>query len=1407
MEHNNRNENIAYTADCAMSFYEQLEDVCTADFTIREKYAILRDIFKRVVNQGIAHNSINFIGMFAKLDYLTKQHGIPTETAMLIHDTRKELNAMHSMSNEELEQALAYNIKSTALLVSYVCGVTSIPQSLNRLLPKKDRKGRWSKFDINLLRCIVRSWDDDYIYATEEQNASELKICYGQQNRYLTLGGKGDWTYLKQILSVDTQLNLVRIRMEEDVCMPELIIYEPDYLIDITTIASCFETYAESPYVNMVNRLKPQANTVHIHLGNLAGRFLDDTVHNRNVPFGEGVMEFFKTNTISLTSCDDMNDQATVQKFYQDARSQKQNIQKLIGNDLPKEVDEYDPKAVVLEPTFFSDVLGIQGRLDLLHEKEGRTTIIEQKSGKGEFVPFSSPEYNPNRPVPQEKHLVQLSLYRALFNYEFKKHSDQLRHFMLLYSKYAEGLVSIANLPELTLRAIRMRNLLTWTDLTQGDMGINVLRNLTADKLNRKGATGRLWEEWTRPELENILRPIHEATELERTYYFRFLKFVEREHLLAKVGNKTKDDSGFAAIWLDTLEDKRAAGNIYEEMTIEEFGLSADGMVESLKLKFDMEQSADTSNFRKGDIVIVYPYMEGNVPNACAQMVNRASIKEITTMGVEVVLRNSQTDRQVFDAPEGTRWAIEHDMFESSSRALYSGLHSFLSANKERRDLILSQRMPTVDEHIHMRGEYGRFNTLVERAKQSRDIFLVIGPPGTGKTSFGLLNILKEELTDEHSNIVLLSYTNRAVDEMCSKLVESNIDFIRIGSELNCDEAFHDHLLSNRVKLCRTGKEVKEVVDQMRVFCATTAALNANIHLFKIKHFDLAIIDESSQILEPHLIGLLSAKSGGRNAIERFVLIGDHKQLPAVVQQTQEESAVDEPLLRDINLTDCRRSLFERLLAQFKTDEGYDPRYVYMLTRQGRMHQTISEFANYAFYGNRLEVVPLHHQTLPYSPTASTNGIAQLLSMRRVALVSAPRPRTSASVKTNQVEAEMIAATVVEIYRQTQEWFDENQTVGVIVPYRNQIATVRSAIDQSGIAVLHNITIDTVERYQGSQRDYIIYGFTVQQYNQLNFLTNNVFVEDGMVIDRKLNVAMTRARLQLLMVGNADILMENFTFYKLLMYLKDKDCFFDIPPIEYCKGEFKVKELEVSAASNGFLGLGEDFEKTIINYGRHDFETPQTAYNRQIDKSVVVSAEDQVRMYCHYYMPQYLKEAETVWREKYQSIMKMAESCGKHVVMIDIGCGPATYGIAFAQRFAAEMTKIEYVGVDTSEEMLRMGERLFDERQICNQQPSEKQWANVEHRFTNSIDEAADILKSDNETEECCLPSRLVVFNIAHLFASIDGNMAETLAMKINGMKQRYPKNKYTVVMTENEFDRQMRSYGIFNRCMKNQML
>ena len=285
-------------------------------------------------------------------------------------------------------------------------------------------------------------------------------------------------------------------------------------------------------------------------------------------------------------------------------------------------------------------------------------------------------------------------------------------------------------------------------------------------------------------------------------------------------------------------------------------------------------------------------------------------------------------------------------------------------------------------------------------------------------------------------------------------------------------------------------------------------------------------------------------------------MIGDHKQLPAVVQQSVEESIVQEPELNAIGLTDCRLSLFERLLSQFKTANGYDERFVYMLTKQGRMHKFIGEFPNIAFYGGKLEIVPLEHQQLPCNEVETDNGITKMLCSHRISFVASEQPRLSPSVKTNVIEAEMIAATVYQIYLLTKDSFDKDMTVGVIVPYRNQISTVRNAIDRYGVDILHDITIDTVERYQGSQRDYIIYGFTIHQMYQLNFLTDNVFEEDGMIIDRKLNVAMTRARLNLVMIGNPKLLSMNVTFSRLMDFVRSKGGYFDVTKDDYCNGRF-----------------------------------------------------------------------------------------------------------------------------------------------------------------------------------------------------------------------------------------------------------
>jgi superfamily I DNA and/or RNA helicase len=94
---------------------------------------------------------------------------------------------------------------------------------------------------------------------------------------------------------------------------------------------------------------------------------------------------------------------------------------------------------------------------------------------------------------------------------------------------------------------------------------------------------------------------------------------------------------------------------------------------------------------------------------------------------------------------------------------------------------------------------------------------------------------------------------------------------------------------------------------------------------------------------------------------------------------------------------------------------------------------------------------------------------------------------------------------------------------------------IRHEIERLGLPpVVADISIDTVERYQGSQRDVIVYSFTVSRPYQIDFLTSNCFVENGRVIDRKLNVALTRARKQLLMTGNKEILRQNSIFMHLI---------------------------------------------------------------------------------------------------------------------------------------------------------------------------------------------------------------------------------------------------------------------------------
>ena len=145
------------------------------------------------------------------------------------------------------------------------------------------------------------------------------------------------------------------------------------------------------------------------------------------------------------------------------------------------------------------------------------------------------------------------------------------------------------------------------------------------------------------------------------------------------------------------------------------------------------------------------------------------------------------------------------------------------------------------------------------------------------------------------TRILLLAYTNKAVDEICKALENINpkVGFIRLGSELYCEPAYRKYLIENVLSTCNRRAQVNERIARCRIFVGTVTTLSGKQEIFRMKRFDVAIVDEATQILEPHILGLLCHRNDeGQNTIGKFILIGDHKQLPAVVLQSPVHTAV-----------------------------------------------------------------------------------------------------------------------------------------------------------------------------------------------------------------------------------------------------------------------------------------------------------------------------------------------------------------------------------------------------------------------------------------------------------------------------------------------------------------------------------
>lgn len=180
------------------------------------------------------------------------------------------------------------------------------------------------------------------------------------------------------------------------------------------------------------------------------------------------------------------------------------------------------------------------------------------------------------------------------------------------------------------------------------------------------------------------------------------------------------------------------------------------------------------------------------------------------------------------------------------------------------------------------------------------------------KTSSLIKSIVETLYHQTDENLLLTAYTNRAVDELCHMLNGAHIPFIRLGSKDSTH--FQEHTVYSIVD--EYGIEgLRNSIHNNRVCVSTVSSLQTNSEIFDLKTFSTVIIDEAAQLLEPQVLGIISK-------VKRFIMIGDEKQLPAIVQQDARGALLNNPLLESIECTDLRLSLFERLLIICKKMNG-----------------------------------------------------------------------------------------------------------------------------------------------------------------------------------------------------------------------------------------------------------------------------------------------------------------------------------------------------------------------------------------------------------------------------------------------------------------------------------------------------
>ncbi len=291
-----------------------------------------------------------------------------------------------------------------------------------------------------------------------------------------------------------------------------------------------------------------------------------------------------------------------------------------------------------------------------------------------------------------------------------------------------------------------------------------------------------------------------------------------------------------------------------------------------------------------------------------------------------------------------------------------------------------------------------------------------------------------------------------------------------------------------------TSQLYPELIRYADVVAATCIGAASRPELSGVE-FDLAIVDEAGQIGAANaLVPLARARRG--------VLVGDHQQLPPYLDSEVEAwgAGVGDPAIRDL----LAKSALELLAGKLGGDHEV------MLTRQRRMPEVIADFISAEFYEGRLRTAVRREYRDPLfrSPLAFVDT-SRLPPRERYEKSGRDRERWGQAGYTNPAEADLLTELAARYDRQGAEW-------AVIVPYRAQVARITAALaPQIGNSELARLNVGTVDSFQGGERDVILFGFTrSNSEGRVGFLSEL----------RRANVAFTRAKHQLILVGDLSTL-------------------------------------------------------------------------------------------------------------------------------------------------------------------------------------------------------------------------------------------------------------------------------------------